>query len=53
MIINFTFYVRVCISIVKMSRLKQAKDEAEKEVTLYKSHLETEYQKRISEVDYE
>lgn len=53
MIINFTFYVRVCICIVKMARLKQAKDEAEKEVTLYKSHLETECQKRISEVDYE
>lgn len=47
MIINFTFYVR---NVVKMARLKQAKDEAEKEVILYKSHLETEYQKRISEV---
>ncbi|KAL9449423.1 hypothetical protein AB3S75_011367 [Citrus x aurantiifolia] len=34
---------------LKMARLKQAKDEAKKEVTLYKSHLETECQKRISE----
>lgn len=50
---SFHLYVRVCICIVKMARLKQAKDEAEKEVTLYKSHLETECQKRISEVDSE
>ncbi|KAG8378466.1 hypothetical protein BUALT_Bualt08G0140100 [Buddleja alternifolia] len=33
----------------KMARLRQAKEEAEREVTNYKSHLEDEYQKSISE----
>lgn len=33
-----------------MARLKQAKEEAEKDVALYRSHMETEYQKKISEV---
>ena len=35
---------------VKIARLKQAKEEAEKEVALYRSHLEAEFQKEISEV---
>ncbi|KAK0577312.1 hypothetical protein LWI29_031144 [Acer saccharum] len=34
---------------LKMARLKQAKDEAEKEVARYRYHLEAEYQKKISE----
>ncbi|EOY17279.1 hypothetical protein QUC31_001405 [Theobroma cacao] len=34
---------------LKMARLKQAKEEAEKDVALYRSHMETEYQKKISE----
>lgn len=34
-----------------MSRLRQAKDEAESEVANYRSHLEAEYQKSISEVN--
>ncbi|KAI3464350.1 hypothetical protein Pfo_021013 [Paulownia fortunei] len=34
---------------LKMSRLKQAKEEAETEVANYRSHLEAEYQKGISE----
>ncbi|KAK4391251.1 UNVERIFIED_CONTAM: V-type proton ATPase subunit G [Sesamum calycinum] len=34
---------------LKMTRLKQAKDEADGEVAKYKSHLEAEYQKSISE----
>ena len=33
-----------------MTRLKQAKDEAERDATLYRSHMESEYQKNISEV---
>ncbi|XVF63316.1 hypothetical protein PTKIN_Ptkin09bG0078100 [Pterospermum kingtungense] len=33
---------------VKLARLKQAKDEAEKDVALYRSHMETEYQNKIS-----
>lgn len=37
-------------SSVKMGRLKQAKDEADREATLYRSHMEAEYQKTISEV---
>ncbi|GMY35265.1 V-type proton ATPase subunit G3-like isoform X1 [Fagus crenata] len=32
-----------------MTRLKQAKDEAERDATLYRSHMESEYQKNISE----
>ncbi|TXG53422.1 hypothetical protein EZV62_022591 [Acer yangbiense] len=32
-----------------MARLKQAKDEAEKEVARYRYHLEAEYQKKMSE----
>nr|XP_023880750.1 V-type proton ATPase subunit G3-like isoform X2 [Quercus suber]XP_023880751.1 V-type proton ATPase subunit G3-like isoform X2 [Quercus suber] len=34
---------------LKMGRLKQAKDEADREATLYRSHMEAEYQKTISE----
>ncbi|KAE8056139.1 hypothetical protein FH972_012933 [Carpinus fangiana] len=34
---------------LKIARLKQAKEEAEKEVALYRSHLEAEFQKKISE----
>ncbi|XP_039065612.1 V-type proton ATPase subunit G1-like [Hibiscus syriacus] len=34
---------------MKMARLKQAKEEAEKEVALYRSQMETEYQNKISE----
>ncbi|XP_059461663.1 V-type proton ATPase subunit G1-like [Corylus avellana] len=34
---------------LKIARLKQAKEEAEKEVALYRSHMEAEFQKKISE----
>ncbi|KAE8704477.1 V-type proton ATPase subunit G [Hibiscus syriacus] len=34
---------------MKMVRLKQAKEEAEKEVALYRSQMEAEYQNKISE----
>ncbi|KAL7118238.1 hypothetical protein ACP275_03G123100 [Erythranthe tilingii] len=34
---------------LKMSRLRQAKEEAETEVAKYRSHMESEYQKSISE----
>ncbi|KAJ4701193.1 V-type proton ATPase subunit G, partial [Melia azedarach] len=34
---------------LKSTRLKQAKDEAEKEVTLHRSNLEAEHQKILSE----
>ncbi|XP_022719832.1 V-type proton ATPase subunit G1-like [Durio zibethinus] len=34
---------------LKMARLKQAKEEAEKDVDHYRSHMETEYQNKISE----
>ncbi|CAK9312501.1 unnamed protein product [Citrullus colocynthis] len=33
----------------KMARLKQAKEEAEREVAHYRAHLEAEYQKKVSE----
>ncbi|CAK9137124.1 unnamed protein product [Ilex paraguariensis] len=33
----------------KMTRLRQAKEEAEREVTLHRSHLESEYRRNISE----
>ena len=35
---------------VRTTRLKQAKDEAEKELALYRSNLEAEHQKKKSEV---
>jgi hypothetical protein len=35
---------------VKTTRLTQAKEEAEKEAGLYRSNLESEYQKRVGEV---
>lgn len=35
---------------VKMTRLRQAKEEAEREVANYRSHQESEHQKKISEV---
>ncbi|CAL5387740.1 unnamed protein product [Camellia sinensis] len=34
---------------LKMTRLRQAKDEAEREVTNYRSYMDTEYQNKISE----
>ncbi|XP_038708114.1 V-type proton ATPase subunit G1-like [Tripterygium wilfordii] len=34
---------------LKMARLKQAKDEAERDVALYRSNLEQEFQKKIHE----
>ncbi|KAA8538665.1 hypothetical protein F0562_028273 [Nyssa sinensis] len=34
---------------LKMKRLKQAQEEAESEVVLYRSHLEAEHQKKLSE----
>ncbi|KAG8660801.1 hypothetical protein MANES_02G196400v8 [Manihot esculenta] len=34
---------------LKLTRLKQAKDEAEKDVAAYKSKLESEHQKKLSE----
>ncbi|KAH7568219.1 hypothetical protein JRO89_XS07G0262700 [Xanthoceras sorbifolium] len=34
---------------LKMARLKQAKDEAEKEAARYRYHLEAEHQKKITE----
>jgi len=38
---------------VRTQRLKQAKDEAEKEAAQYRSHMEDEYQNSISEVKTE
>ncbi|XWS23390.1 hypothetical protein CRYUN_Cryun28dG0009900 [Craigia yunnanensis] len=34
---------------LKMARLKQAKEEAEKDLAHYRSHMETDYQNQISE----
>ncbi|KAJ4842057.1 hypothetical protein Tsubulata_037973 [Turnera subulata] len=34
---------------LKMARLKQAKDEAEKEAALYRSNLDAEYKSKLSE----
>lgn len=36
--------------LVRTQRLKQAKEEAEKEAAEYRTHMEEEYQKSISEV---
>jgi vacuolar-type H+-ATPase subunit H len=36
---------------VRTQRLKQAKDEAEKEAAQYRSQMEEEYQKSLSEVN--
>ncbi|KAF3777688.1 V-type proton ATPase subunit G [Nymphaea thermarum] len=33
----------------KMTRLKQAKDEADKEIAHYRAHMEAEFQKKIAE----
>lgn len=38
------------LAAVKTSRLKQAKEEAEREVMNYRSQMEAEYQNSISEV---
>ncbi|KAF8402743.1 hypothetical protein HHK36_010833 [Tetracentron sinense] len=35
----------------KMARLKQAKDEAEKEIAEYRAHVEAEFQKKLAEVN--
>ncbi|KAG9451780.1 hypothetical protein H6P81_004684 [Aristolochia fimbriata] len=34
---------------LRMTRLKQAKDEAERDATAYRASLEAEYQKKVSE----
>lgn len=36
--------------LVRTQRLKQAKDEAEREAAQYRSHMEEEYQKSLTEV---
>ena len=41
--------IEQCVS-VKLTRLKQAKEEAEREVKLYHSNMEAAHQKKISEV---
>ncbi|XP_024026655.1 V-type proton ATPase subunit G3 [Morus notabilis] len=38
---------------LRMTRLKQAKDEAEREVAVYRSNMEAEYQKKIAETSPE
>ncbi|KAL9345559.1 hypothetical protein Peur_063234 [Populus x canadensis] len=38
---------------LKTTRLTQAKEEAEKEAGLYRSNLESEYQKRVGELEEE
>lgn len=37
-------------NVVKMTRLRQAKEEAEREIVQYRSYLEAEYQKNLSQV---
>ena len=36
--------------LAKLARLKQAKDEAEKEVAEYRAHVEHEFQKKLAAV---
>ena len=40
----------ILICPVKTTRLRQAREEAEKEAALYRTKMESEYQKKISEV---
>ncbi|TQD80404.1 hypothetical protein C1H46_034048 [Malus baccata] len=35
----------------KMARLKQAKDEAEREIAEYRAHVESEFQKKVQAAD--
>lgn len=34
-----------------MARLKQAKEEADKEIAEFRAHMEAEFQKRVAEVN--
>lgn len=34
----------------KQARLKQAKEEAEKEIAAFRAHMEAEYQKKLAQV---
>lgn len=43
--LSYFFFVSV-----KTKRLRQAKEEAEREAALYRSNMESEYQNKISEV---
>ena len=36
--------------LAKLARLKQAKEEAEKEIAAYRAHVEAEFQRKLSEV---
>ncbi|XP_022997598.1 V-type proton ATPase subunit G3-like [Cucurbita maxima] len=36
---------------MKMARLKQAKDEAEREVAQYRAHMEAQYQNKLSQTN--
>lgn len=48
--ILFYFIFFLGIISVRTTRLKQAKDEAEREMAVYRSNIEAEYQKKIAEV---
>jgi len=39
-----------CLLLEKLARLKQAKEEAEKEIAEYRAQLEREFQKKVSDV---
>lgn len=41
----------VLVVAAKQARLKQAKEEAEKEIAALRAHLETEFQKKLSKVN--
>jgi hypothetical protein len=40
---------KILHSLAKMTRLRQAKEEAEREVQQYRTNMETEYQNKLSE----
>lgn len=40
----------MCFYAVKTGRLKQAKDEAERDAAAYRASLEEDYQRKVSEV---
>lgn len=49
-ILVITYWFSLCYLTAKMARLKQAKEEAEKEIAEFRAQVEAEFQRKLAEV---
>lgn len=47
-LLRFLSYISLLLA--KLARLKQAKEEAEKEIAQYRAQMEAQFQKKVAEV---